>query len=98
MIANDPDSGRNGELTYEIIDGNSDDAFVIDPPFSGIVKTNMVLDREIVDSYKLVIVARDAGVPVHSASCTLKITIVDVNDNQPVFPRYDSISVSEGNF
>ncbi|OQV12981.1 Protein dachsous [Hypsibius exemplaris] len=96
VLANDPDSGRYGELTYDIIDGNSDNAFIIDPPFSGIVKTNMVLDREIVESYKLTIVARDNGKPRRSASCTLKITIIDVNDNQPVFPHYHTVTVSEG--
>lgn len=78
------------------MDGNYDGAFVIDPPFSGIVKTNVVLDREVHDVYRLSIIARDSGKHQRTGSCTLKITIVDINDNDPVFPHYDSIFVSEG--
>ena len=52
VSATDDDIGRNGDMLYYIVDGNHDDAFVIDPPFSGIVKTNIVLDREIRETYR----------------------------------------------
>ncbi len=52
ISATDEDEGSNGRITYSIIGGNSQNAFVIDPPNTGIVKTNIILDREIKDSYR----------------------------------------------
>ncbi|KAG1676563.1 Protein dachsous [Nymphon striatum] len=95
VSATDDDNGQNGEIIYHIIDGNHDNAFLIDPPFSGIVKTNIVLDREIRDSYMLTIIATDSGTPQMTGTCSLSISIVDVNDNQPIFPPHSVISVSE---
>jgi protocadherin-16/23 len=34
--------GANANIIYHIVDGNHDNAFVIEPPFSGILKTNIV--------------------------------------------------------
>ena len=88
--------GANANIIYHIVDGNHDNAFVIEPPFSGIVKTNIVLDREIRDFYRLTIIATDEGSPQLTGTCTLRINIVDVNDNQPTFPPHSVVSVSEG--
>ncbi|XP_076362796.1 protein dachsous-like isoform X2 [Tachypleus tridentatus] len=96
VSATDDDQRGRGNIIYHIIDGNHDNAFVIDPPFSGIVKTNIVLDREIRDNYFLTIIATDEGFPQLTGTCVLKITIVDVNDNQPVFPPYNVVNISEG--
>jgi len=51
--ARDADSGTFGEVQYEISSGNSQSAFIIDPPWTGIVKTTVPLDREIEDLYRL---------------------------------------------
>ncbi|XP_069943885.1 protein dachsous-like [Cherax quadricarinatus] len=96
VSATDDDTGVNANIVYHIVDGNHDNAFVIDPPFSGIVKTNIVLDREIRDAYKLTIIATDEGVPQLTGTCTLRINIVDANDNQPTFPPHSIVQVSEG--
>ncbi|XP_076056754.1 dachsous cadherin-related 1 [Oratosquilla oratoria] len=96
VSATDDDTGSNANIVYHIVDGNHDNAFVIDPPFSGIVKTNIVLDREIRDAYKLTIIATDDGAPQLTGTCTLRINIVDVNDNQPTFPPHSIVQVSEG--
>ena len=85
VSATDGDTGTNANIVYHIVDGNHDNAFVIEPPFSGIVKTNIVLDREIRDFYRLTIIATDEGSPQLTGTCTLRINIVDVNDNQPRF-------------
>ncbi|XP_064481266.1 protein dachsous-like [Ornithodoros turicata] len=90
------DEDKGGRLLYHIIDGNHDNAFVMEPPLSGIVKTNIVLDREIRDSYLLTIIATDTGEPQLTGTCTLRVSVVDVNDNQPVFPPDTVVSVSEG--
>ncbi|XP_047493063.1 protein dachsous-like [Penaeus chinensis] len=96
VSATDDDTGANANIVYHIVDGNHDNAFVIDPPFSGIVKTNIVLDREIRDAYKLTIIATDEGAPQLTGICTLRINIVDANDNQPTFPPHSIVQVSEG--
>lgn len=96
VSATDDDTGPNANIVYYIVDGNHDDAFVIDPPFSGIVKTNIVLDREIRETYRLTIIATDEGAPEMTGTCTLRINIVDVNDNQPTFPPHSLVQVSEG--
>ncbi|XP_022237895.1 protein dachsous-like [Limulus polyphemus] len=96
VSALDEDQGGIGNIIYHIIDGNHDNAFVIEPPYSGIVKTNIVLDREIRDTYHLTIIATDEGTPQLTGTCTLRITIVDINDNQPVFPPHNVVSISEG--
>ncbi|XP_037958849.1 protein dachsous [Teleopsis dalmanni] len=92
----DADAGANSRILYHIVDGNHDNAFVIEPAFSGIVKTNIVLDREIRDTYKLKVIATDEGVPQMTGTATIRVHIVDVNDNQPTFPPHSVISVSEG--
>lgn len=92
----DADEGANARLRYHIVDGNHDNAFVIEPAFSGIVRTNIVLDREIRDVYNLKIIATDEGVPQLTGTSTIRVHIVDVNDNQPTFPPNNVVSVSEG--
>ena len=82
-------------MSYHIIDGNYDDAFVIDPAFSGIVKTNIKLDRETYASYRLSVRAVDSGNPAKSSTAILRITVVDVNDNEPRFPPPQIVRVPE---
>ncbi|KAG8311195.1 condensed mesenchymal cell proliferation [Homalodisca vitripennis] len=96
VSATDMDQGANARLLYHIVDGNHDNAFVIEPPFSGLVKTNIVLDREIRDMYRLTVIATDEGIPQLTGTSTIRINIVDVNDNQPTFPPHSIISISEG--
>lgn len=98
VSACDADSGSNSRLLYHIVDGNHDNAFVIEPAFSGIVKTNTVLDREIRDVYKLKVIATDEGVPQMTGTATIRVHVVDVNDNQPTFPPHNIITVSESKF
>ena len=50
------------------------------------------LDRETRGSYGLTIVAKDGGLPANIVSATLQITILDANDNTPVF-EYQNIEV-----
>ncbi|ODM94994.1 Protein dachsous [Orchesella cincta] len=82
-------------LIYHIVDGNNDNAFLIDPPFSGIVKTNIVLDREITDEYRLTIIATDEGIPQMTGTCYLQVNVIDIQDQSPVFPPHSVINVSE---
>ncbi|XP_061729707.1 protein dachsous [Cydia pomonella] len=96
LAAKDSDRGVNARILYHIVDGNHDNAFIIEPAFSGSVKTNIVLDREIRETYKLTVIATDEGDPQMTGTATLRINVVDVNDNQPTFPSPNVIAVSEG--
>lgn len=96
VTAYDIDQGTNSRILYHIVDGNHDNAFIIEPAFSGVVKTNIVLDREIRDTYRLKVIATDEGVPQMTGTSVIRVHIVDVNDNQPTFPPHSIISVSEG--
>ncbi|CAH1803297.1 unnamed protein product, partial [Owenia fusiformis] len=99
VSASDLDSGINSDVTYTIVSGNNLNgypAFIIDPPHLGIVKTKLKLDREVVDSYRLEIEARDNGNPSMSSTCTLRIMVIDINDNPPYFPQYKPVKVQEG--
>lgn len=92
----DIDEGANARVLYHIVDGNHDNAFIIEPASSGTVKTNIVLDREIRDLYRLKVIAIDQGVPQMTGTATINVHIIDVNDNQPTFPPRSGINVPEG--
>ncbi|XP_023246890.1 cadherin-related tumor suppressor [Copidosoma floridanum] len=75
---------QNNQFSYSIIGGNVGQAFKIDPQ-SGDLETAKHLDRETVQSYELIIGAIDTGSPPQTGSTTVKIELLDVNDNGPVF-------------
>ncbi|NWY59699.1 PCD23 protein, partial [Chionis minor] len=96
VFATDLDSGLNGETEYSILSGNENATFLIDSA-RGILATNTVLDhedtssyREMAASHRLVLLASDRGTPSLSSTATVLITVLDVNDNPPVFssPEY----------
>ncbi|KAK7901830.1 hypothetical protein WMY93_018599 [Mugilogobius chulae] len=87
--ATDADSGRNALLTYNITAGNVDGAFYINDT-TGVVHVNRPLDRERVAEYRLTITVKDNPENPRIArrdSDTMVITILDVNDNRPIFTR-----------
>lgn len=96
VAAIDLDDNENSRLSYHLVDGNHDNAFVIDPTDSGIVKTNIVLDSEIRDTYKLTVIATDEGTPQMTGMATIRIIVIDINDNRPSFPPRPAINVKEG--
>uniref|UniRef100_A0A8C6UY47 Protocadherin gamma-C3 n=1 Tax=Neogobius melanostomus TaxID=47308 RepID=A0A8C6UY47_9GOBI len=86
--AHDPDVGTNSLRTYHLAandlfilnvetksDGSKFPELVLDKP----------LDRETQASFRLLLTAVDGGQPEKSGSTLLLITILDVNDNAPVF-------------
>ncbi|NXW56720.1 PCD23 protein, partial [Eurystomus gularis] len=84
VIAKDPDEGRNGHVTYHILSGNENKAFVLDK-ITGHLTTAQLLDREIQERFSLTILALDDGSPALSATQVLTITVLDVNDETPIF-------------
>ncbi|XP_067261327.1 protocadherin-23 isoform X2 [Chanodichthys erythropterus] len=94
VLATDSDSGINGQISYFILDGNHNNAFVIDS-VRGILATNAVLDREIFSSYKLILQAKDMGSPPLTGTCTVRVQVVDVNDNSPTIPSMEPVTIAE---
>ncbi|XP_039606214.1 protocadherin-23 [Polypterus senegalus] len=94
VSASDADSGPNGQTEYYILSGNQNEAFVIDSN-TGILSTNTILDREIVPYYELVLHAVDKGSPQLTASTTIIIQVVDINDNAPSIPPMEPAEVVE---
>uniref|UniRef100_A0A673B3N5 Protocadherin-16 n=1 Tax=Sphaeramia orbicularis TaxID=375764 RepID=A0A673B3N5_9TELE len=95
LKATDPDSGPNGELEYRITAGDPDGDFSLHAN-TGALSTSRALDRETRDEYTLEVVATDKGSPALSATVTVEVRVLDVNDNSPVFSRSSySVDVSE---
>lgn len=83
LAASDADLGANGIISYEIVDGNTEDKFGIFP--DGYVFVKRELDREEHDYYSLTVTCSDKGNPTRSSSVPVIIHIIDENDNAPQF-------------
>ncbi|XP_029328069.1 protocadherin alpha-C1 isoform X3 [Mus caroli] len=86
--AQDADEGSNGALSYSLsisqhfrldmgsrVDGSKYPELVLEK----------ALDREQRDTHLLVLTAQDGGLPARSGAAQVTITVVDTNDNAPVF-------------
>jgi protocadherin Fat 1/2/3 len=85
VSAVDADAGKNAEITYTIDSGNSDGAFVIDANTGQVSVSAVRLDYERRQAYLLVIKASDGGNPTRSATVTVVVDVLDVNDEPPIF-------------
>uniref|UniRef100_A0A4W3IWA4 FAT atypical cadherin 3a n=1 Tax=Callorhinchus milii TaxID=7868 RepID=A0A4W3IWA4_CALMI len=86
--ATDPDMGLNRKVAYSLIN-NAHGFFSIDE-WSGIITLEKALDREQQAQYNLTVKAKDQGLAWKlSAMATVIITVLDINDNPPVFERRD---------
>uniref|UniRef100_A0A6Q2Z7J2 Protocadherin-16 n=1 Tax=Esox lucius TaxID=8010 RepID=A0A6Q2Z7J2_ESOLU len=92
VSASDLDQGTNGQVTYG---GLSEEGFSIHP-VTGVITTTKTLDRETQGQYSLTVYARDGGMPPNFARASVRIQVLDENDNAPVFSRlYHSLEVPE---
>ncbi|XP_051962537.1 protocadherin-16 [Xyrauchen texanus] len=92
VSASDLDQGTNGIVTYGSIVG---DEFSIHP-VTGVITMTKALDREAQGFYTVTVFARDGGSPPNFAKTTVRVTVLDENDNRPVFGRiYYSLEVPE---
>ncbi|CAH1174191.1 unnamed protein product [Phaedon cochleariae] len=97
--ATDKDIGANGVSdNYKIIAGNHEEKFklVVTPNPTGEtsylhLETTGKLDRETQGLYVLNISARDGGNPSKYGYLQVNVTILDVNDNPPIFDHSDYI-------
>ncbi|XP_040187919.1 protocadherin-23 [Rana temporaria] len=94
VFATDEDSGMNGQIDYSFVDGNENQAFLVDFRW-GIITTNAILDREIKSSYRLVVQAADRGSPSLSATSIVMVLVADINDNAPTIPPLETVYIHE---
>ncbi|XP_023685991.2 cadherin EGF LAG seven-pass G-type receptor 1 isoform X1 [Paramormyrops kingsleyae] len=85
ISASDRDSGSNGRLSYTFQGGDDGDGDFFIEAYSGIIRTARKLDRENVPLYNLKAYAVDWGVPPLKAAVNIQISVLDINDNAPVF-------------
>ncbi|XP_011940758.1 PREDICTED: cadherin-23 isoform X4 [Cercocebus atys] len=95
--ATDRDIGINSVLSYYITEGNKDMTFRMDRVSGEIATRPAPPDRERQSFYHLVVTVEDEGTPTLSATTHVYVTIVDENDNAPVFqqPHYE-VLLDEG--
>uniref|UniRef100_A0A3B5AFA8 FAT atypical cadherin 3 n=1 Tax=Stegastes partitus TaxID=144197 RepID=A0A3B5AFA8_9TELE len=87
----DPDEGPGRMVVYSLAD-SAGGFFSIDKA-SGIVALERILDREVQSAYQLTVCASDQGSPLPFYSLVnVTITVLDINDNPPVFERRDQLA------
>ncbi|XP_066572838.1 protocadherin gamma-C5-like [Amia ocellicauda] len=86
ISAKDLDSGDNGKVNLQIPPGSP---FKLKPSFSNHYDliTDALLDREMFPEYNIDILAIDSGSPPLSTKTSVKVNILDVNDNPPLFSQ-----------
>ncbi|XP_027401975.1 protocadherin gamma-A3 isoform X12 [Bos indicus x Bos taurus] len=95
----DPDVGTNSLLNYQL-SPNDYFSLAVKSVTDGAKYPELVLqralDREEKKVHQLVLTASDGGDPVHSGNLGIQVTVLDANDNPPVFtqPEY-RVSVQE---
>ena len=95
LVANDPDSGVNAKLSYELV--SDVDEFFLDHK-TGVLYVSETLDREKQSEYDLRVRAWDSA-PTNAKYSLARVfvTVLDINDCAPEFgaARYLKVTVAE---
>ncbi|KAA0192693.1 hypothetical protein HAZT_HAZT002491 [Hyalella azteca] len=84
VSATDSDEGLNGRVRYSIVAGDKNRDFSIGED-TGVIRVAKNLNYERRNHYLLTVQAEDSGGDVRYDSATVTISIMDINDNPPVF-------------
>ncbi|KAM7399907.1 hypothetical protein PAMP_019144 [Pampus punctatissimus] len=88
----DPDEAGPGRIVVYSLADSAGGSFSIDKSL-GIVVLERILDREVQPSYQITVRASDQGSPLPLSSlANVTITVLDINDNPPVFERRDQLA------
>ena len=96
MTATDNDVGSNANLSFSLAEGSDfNDTFSIDPTL-GDVSVIGLLHRATRSSYVLTIIVTDLGGSPFglSSNTTLSVTVIEVNDNSPIFDPDTPLNVT----
>ncbi|NXL76040.1 PCDGA protein, partial [Leptocoma aspasia] len=97
--AHDPDSGRNSLQSYEL-SGDEHFSLAVQAGPGGDQRPELVLakalDREEAAFHELVLRAMDGGDPARTGTARIRVTVLDANDNSPVFSQAEyTVRVAE---
>ncbi|XP_075712365.1 protocadherin gamma-B1-like isoform X28 [Rhinoderma darwinii] len=99
--ARDMDSEDNAKITYSITTRSNEEdplsSYISMNPVTGVIYAQRSFDYEKHKEFNIQIIARDNGAPSLNSSTTLRICIVDQNDNSPVI-LYPSPEVDSSTF
>ncbi|KAM8857326.1 protocadherin-8 [Synchiropus picturatus] len=90
VVARDADAGKNAKVSYKLLDsdmpgGSPVSTYVSIDSHSGSLYTLRSLDHETLEQFEVTIQAEDRGSPALSSTSTIRIRVVDQNDNYPYF-------------
>ncbi|KAG8579364.1 hypothetical protein GDO81_010838 [Engystomops pustulosus] len=94
--ASDLDENENARITYSIINKNIDDipvtSYVSINSMTGILYAHRSFDYEQLREFQFQVMAKDSGSPPLSSNVTVRICIIDKNDNAPkiLYPSPDT--------
>jgi len=93
-----PDEPARRPLLYRVGGGSGRGAFSVDTtPHGGpVLRTTIELDREVCDTYRVLVQAVDQS--QRTADTEVVVMVTDVNDNAPSFPEFPPTTVPEGTF
>ena len=85
LSASDNDTANNSFFVFSILTSQPpSDHFLINAT-TGVIYSSSSIDRENISSYLLTVQVEDQDVPSLSSTAQVNITILDTNDNSPVF-------------
>lgn len=85
VTADDPDSGLFGQVRYTLL-SNPNNTFNLDRD-TGALSLTQAIDFEGPRQYTIQILAEDGGSPSLNDTATFRLTVIDVNDHAPKFPK-----------
>ncbi|XP_056373106.1 protocadherin gamma-B1-like isoform X41 [Hyla sarda] len=96
IYASDEDINENAKITYSILSNNIDDipvsSYVSINSMTGIIYAQRSFDYEQLREFQFQVMAKDSGSPPLSSNVTVRICIIDKNDNAPkiFYPSADT--------
>ncbi|XP_068133860.1 protocadherin gamma-B2-like isoform X42 [Hyperolius riggenbachi] len=96
VSASDLDHDENGKITYSILSSNVEDipvtSYVSINSMTGVIYAQRSFDYEQLREFQFQVMAKDCGSPPLSSNVTVRICIIDRNDNTPkiLYPSPDT--------
>ncbi|XP_066445314.1 protocadherin gamma-B1-like [Eleutherodactylus coqui] len=94
--ASDSDCEENGKITYSILNSNVEEipvsSYISINSMTGILYAQRSFDYEQLREFQFQVMAKDSGSPPLSSNVTVRICIIDKNDNAPkiLYPSPDT--------